>query len=126
MDMLETLTYEVTGAIARITLNRPERGNGITLEMPRELAACVERANLDPAVHVIALAGNGSGFCGGYDLVASAEGRMEDVEAAGASGPPTPRARSARRCRRGRRSTRWCRPATTTRTEPGIPSSTIR
>ena len=63
-----------TGAIARITLNRPERGNGITLEMPRELAACVERANLDPEVHVIALAGNGTGFCGGYDLVASAEG----------------------------------------------------
>ena len=42
--------------------------------MPRELAACVERANLDPEVHVIALAGNGTGFCGGYDLVASAEG----------------------------------------------------
>ena len=37
----------------------PERGNGITLEMPRELAECVERANLDPEVHVIALAGNG-------------------------------------------------------------------
>jgi enoyl-CoA hydratase len=79
MEKLETLTYEVTGAIARITLDRPERGNGITLEMPRELSACVERANLDPAVHVIALAGNGSGFCGGYDLVASAEGRMEGV-----------------------------------------------
>src|SRR6187455_41696 len=74
MDRLSTLTYEVTGRIARITLNRPERGNGITLEMPRELAACVERANLDPAVHVIALAGNGTGFCGGYDLVDSAEG----------------------------------------------------
>jgi enoyl-CoA hydratase len=73
---LETITYERDGRIARITLNRPERGNGITLEMPRELAACVERANLDPEVHVIALAGNGSGFCGGYDLVASAE-RMQ-------------------------------------------------
>jgi enoyl-CoA hydratase len=73
MERLETLTYEVDGRIARITLNRPERGNGITLEMPRELAECVERANLDPAVHAIALAGNGSGFCGGYDLVASAE-----------------------------------------------------
>jgi enoyl-CoA hydratase len=72
---LETMTYERDGRIARITLDRPERGNGITLEMPRELAACVERANLDPEVHVIALAGNGSGFCGGYDLVASAEGR---------------------------------------------------
>jgi enoyl-CoA hydratase len=78
METLETLTYEVTGRIARITLNRPERGNGITLEMPRELARCVERANLDSEVHVIALAGNGSGFCGGYDLVSSAEGRFEE------------------------------------------------
>jgi enoyl-CoA hydratase len=89
MEKLETLTYEVTGAIARITLDRPERGNGITLEMPRELAACVERANLDPAVHVIALAGNGSGFCGGYDLVASAEGRMEGMGESG-RGPADP------------------------------------
>ncbi len=70
---LTTLAYERDGRVARITLDRPERGNGITLEMPRELAACVERANLDPEVHAIALAGNGSGFCGGYDLVASAE-----------------------------------------------------
>ncbi|MGI8898356.1 MAG: crotonase/enoyl-CoA hydratase family protein [Pyrinomonadaceae bacterium] len=76
MDTLKTLTYEVTGLIARITLNRPERGNGITLEMPAELAACVERANLDPSVHVIALAGNGKGFCGGYDLVVAAEQRL--------------------------------------------------
>jgi enoyl-CoA hydratase len=67
------MTYARDGRIARITLDRPERGNGITFEMPRELAACVETANLDPAVHVIALSGNGSGFCGGYDLVASAE-----------------------------------------------------
>jgi enoyl-CoA hydratase len=73
LDTLDTMTYEVTGRIARITLNRPARGNGITLSMPQELAACVERANLDPGVHVIALAGNGSGFCGGYDLVESAE-----------------------------------------------------
>jgi enoyl-CoA hydratase/carnithine racemase len=79
VEKLETLTYEVTGRIARITLNRPERGNGITLEMPRELSDCVERANLDPAVHVVALAGNGTGFCGGYDLVASAEARMEGL-----------------------------------------------
>jgi enoyl-CoA hydratase len=78
METLKTLTYETTGRIARITLNRPERGNGITFEMPRELAACVERANLDPQVHVIALAGQGKGFCGGYDLVSSAEQKMVD------------------------------------------------
>src|SRR5881409_3368511 len=79
MENLETLIYESEGRIARITLNRPERGNGITNRMPREIAACIERANLDPEIHVIALAGNGSGFCGGYDLVGSAEGRMGDV-----------------------------------------------
>jgi enoyl-CoA hydratase len=84
MESLTTITYETDGPVSRVTLNRPARGNGITLEMPRELAVCVERANLDPAVRVIALAGNGPGFCGGYDLVASAEGRSNDLGADGA------------------------------------------
>jgi enoyl-CoA hydratase len=70
---LNTLRYEVTGRVARITLDRPERANAITLAMPRELAECVEEANLDPSVHVIALTGSGKGFCGGYDLVEFAE-----------------------------------------------------
>ncbi len=82
----QTLIYETGGRVARITLNRPERGNGITTAMPAEIAACVERANLDPEVHVIALAGNGTGFCGGYDLVASAEGEMSGLE--GVDAPP--------------------------------------
>ncbi len=82
---MNTLTYETGDRIARITLDRPERGNGITLAMPGELADCVERANLDPGVSVIALAGNGKGFCGGYDLVESAEGR-----GGGAGGPGSP------------------------------------
>ena len=82
------MTYRRDGRIARITLDRPERGNGITLEMPRELAACVEQANLDPGVHVIALAGNGSGFCGGYDLVASAERLGEGGFGDGPDGSP--------------------------------------
>ena len=46
METLKTMTYEATGRIARITLNRPERGNGITLNLPRELVDCVERADL--------------------------------------------------------------------------------
>lgn len=73
MTQLKTMTYAVTDRIARITLDRPARGNGITMDLPQELAQCVERANIDPSVHVIALSGNGSGFCGGYDLVESAE-----------------------------------------------------
>jgi enoyl-CoA hydratase len=76
MDVdLRTMTYEVADRIARITLDRPERGNGITRRLVSELEVCVERADLDPGVHVILLAGNGKGFCGGYDLVESAEGQ---------------------------------------------------
>jgi enoyl-CoA hydratase len=83
MDDLRTLTYAVGDRVARITLNRPERGNGLTPRLIRELEACVERADLDPAVHVILLSGNGKGFCGGYDLVASAEGRGDPSESGG-------------------------------------------
>jgi enoyl-CoA hydratase len=76
LALVDTLSYEVDERIARITLSRPERGNAITLDTPRELAECVERANLDPEIHVIALAGEGKGFCGGYDLVEFAERGM--------------------------------------------------
>jgi enoyl-CoA hydratase len=81
------VSYEVDGPVARITLDRPERGNGITARLVSELAAAVERADLDPSVHVMLLAGNGEGFCGGYDLVESAEGMGA---AAGADEPSRP------------------------------------
>jgi enoyl-CoA hydratase len=71
--MAEVL-YEATGRVARLTLNRPERGNGITRTLVVELEQAVERADLDPSVHVLLLSGAGKGFCGGYDLVESAEG----------------------------------------------------
>ncbi len=70
---MSAVTLEVTGRVARLTLNRPERGNGITRGLVTELERCVERADLDPAVHVLLLSGAGKGFCGGYDLVDSAE-----------------------------------------------------
>ncbi|MGJ8669534.1 MAG: crotonase/enoyl-CoA hydratase family protein [Oceanococcus sp.] len=89
MDTLKTMTYAVDGRIARITLNRPARGNGITMDLPIELTQCVERANLDATVHVIALSGNGTGFCGGYDLVDSAEKmQMGEADPARPEGSP--------------------------------------
>lgn len=63
-----TLGYRRTGRIARITLNRPERLNAITGEMPAEIAAAVRKANADTKVHVIILSGAGRAFCSGYDL----------------------------------------------------------
>jgi enoyl-CoA hydratase len=76
-----TLTYEVTGRIARITFNRPEHGNAITPDTPLDLAHAVERADLDPRVHVIVVSGRGSGFCGGYDLAMFAEQDMAHASA---------------------------------------------
>ncbi|WP_320671995.1 crotonase/enoyl-CoA hydratase family protein [Patulibacter defluvii] len=76
---MSPVTYAVADRIARITLNRPERGNAIVPQLIGELVRCVERADLDPDVHVILLSGNGKGFCGGYDLLASAEGMGEGV-----------------------------------------------
>ncbi|MGW4331982.1 crotonase/enoyl-CoA hydratase family protein [Rhodococcus koreensis] len=80
-----TLTYEVTGRIARITFDRPEHGNAITANTPLELAATVERADLDPRVHVILLSGRGKGFCGGYDLGVFAENSGGSGERPGAT-----------------------------------------
>jgi enoyl-CoA hydratase len=88
VDDLRTMTYEVAERIARITLNRPERGNGITRLLVAELERCVEHADLDPAVHAILLSGNGKGFCGGYDLVESAEGQGRMGEDGFAAPPP--------------------------------------
>lgn len=87
---LQAMTYAVDGRVARITLDRPERGNGITRRLVQELEHCVEQADLDPAVHAILLGGNGKGFCGGYDLVESAEGagRMGDAFAPAPEGSP--------------------------------------
>jgi enoyl-CoA hydratase len=67
---LEAVDYEVDGRVARVTL----RGTTITRTLPAELERCIEAADMDPRVHVIALTGAGAGFCGGYDLRYFAEG----------------------------------------------------
>jgi enoyl-CoA hydratase len=84
---MSDVLYEVAGPVARLTLNRPERGNGITRRLLAELRQAVEQADLDPAVHVLLLSGAGKGFCGGYDLVQSAEGADRDVPD-GTDAPP--------------------------------------
>jgi enoyl-CoA hydratase len=93
MSEQPAVRYEVADRVALITLNRPARGNGITLELVGQLVESVRRADLDPAVHVLLLAGEGPGFCGGYDLVESAEGmgeatRSEARPEAGGAGAP--------------------------------------
>ncbi|MBS3941245.1 MAG: crotonase/enoyl-CoA hydratase family protein [Actinobacteria bacterium] len=92
MDHLQTIRYERDGHVARITLDRPERGNGLTRQVIEELAVAVEHADLDPQVRVMLLAGSGTGFCSGYDLVDSAEtlGRTPPQPDAPAGAPTDP------------------------------------
>ncbi|UWQ52355.1 crotonase/enoyl-CoA hydratase family protein [Leisingera caerulea] len=71
---MSKVLYEKDGRIGRITLNRPEVMNAIDDDLPRELAAAVGRADADPGVHVMILAGAGKAFCSGYDLAHYAEG----------------------------------------------------
>lgn len=63
--------------IARLLLNRPERLNAISDDMPAEIRAAVDWASNDDEVHVIVVEGAGKGFCGGYDLAATAEQHIE-------------------------------------------------
>ena len=82
---MKTLTSDIDGRIAVITLNRPDRLNAIEDDMPGEIRAAVEAADADPRVHAILLQGAGAAFCAGYDLRHYAEG-----DAAGRYTQPMP------------------------------------
>lgn len=60
--------YAVDGAVATITLNRPERLNALTRELMLRLADALQDAAAHPDVRVISLTGAGRGFCAGQDL----------------------------------------------------------
>src|SRR3984885_11492420 len=64
----KTLLYDADGAIATITLNRPERLNTIVPPMPDELQDAVHQALADSQVKVIVLRGAGRSFCAGFDF----------------------------------------------------------
>src|SRR5438874_12228040 len=64
----ETLLYDSSGAVATITLNRPEQLNTIVPPMPDELESAVRRATLAQEVKVIVLRGAGRAFCAGFDF----------------------------------------------------------
>ena len=67
--------YSVSGWIARITINRPERRNALTWTSIEELGRCLARAQADPKVRVVVLTGAGdAAFCSGVDLSGMASG----------------------------------------------------
>jgi len=67
-DAEEVVTYERRGAVALVTLNRPDYRNAQNSAMTYALDAAFTRATDDDAVKVIVLAGNGKHFCAGHDI----------------------------------------------------------
>lgn len=62
------VTFQQTGAIARITLNRPEKLNAIDVQVGTELYDAFARCEDDPSIRAIVLAGAGRAFCAGDEL----------------------------------------------------------
>jgi enoyl-CoA hydratase/carnithine racemase len=69
------LLYAREGAIATLTLNRPDRLNAISPAMLEALSEALVEADRDREVRVIVLTGAGKGFCAGLDLKDLAAGR---------------------------------------------------
>jgi enoyl-CoA hydratase len=84
-----TVEYEAGGAVAFITLNRPERLNAINAELVRALREAVARANREDAVRVIVLRGAGRAFCAGYDLQTAPDAEAAAQERTGGWDPVT-------------------------------------
>ncbi len=77
----ETLQVEPTGAVLRVTLNRPALRNAMSLRMVAELRAVLADAESNAAVRVLLLRGAGGHFCAGADLKDMAAARMRAMQA---------------------------------------------
>jgi enoyl-CoA hydratase/carnithine racemase len=78
--------YDVAGAVATLTLHRPERLNAVNAPMLEALRAALDRADHDDDVRAVIVTGAGRAFCAGADL--GRGGATFDRSPAGRSEPP--------------------------------------
>jgi 2-(1,2-epoxy-1,2-dihydrophenyl)acetyl-CoA isomerase len=69
----ETIIWEQSGGVGRLTLNRPESLNAWTPQFGLELRTIIERDAADPSVRAVLVTGAGRGFSSGADLKAGFE-----------------------------------------------------
>ena len=63
-----TVLYEERGAVALLTLNRPQSLNSFTRQMHQEIWQACDRASANPLIRAMVITGAGRGFCAGADL----------------------------------------------------------
>jgi methylglutaconyl-CoA hydratase len=76
---LKLIDFAAAGAVARITLNRPEKRNAINGQLIGELMDALERAKITDGVRVVVLGAAGQDFCAGMDIKALQETAKADV-----------------------------------------------
>jgi enoyl-CoA hydratase len=64
----EQLLYQQDGPVARVTLNRPERRNALSMRLSEELMAALELVRDSTSVRVLVIQGAGGTFCAGDDI----------------------------------------------------------
>ena len=75
-----TLIVDIDGAVARVTLNRPERRNALSLAAMRELLGELRRLGGNEQLAVVVIAGAGPVFSAGHDL-SEMVGRPDETSA---------------------------------------------
>jgi enoyl-CoA hydratase/carnithine racemase len=96
-DAFQTVLYELSGNVLRITLNRPERRNALNRLAYAEIEAAFRAASADPGVRCVVVTGADPAFCSGEDVKEMMTGEprasTERVEP-----KPTPAAMAALDC----------------------------
>ena len=67
--MYQTILFDISDGVARLTLNRPDRLNSFTVQMHEEVAHALDRVEKgEGAPRTLVMTGAGRGFCAGQDL----------------------------------------------------------
>src|SRR5438874_13793503 len=67
-ERYRNILFDREGAVAIVTMNRPERRNALSLEHLEELLACFREIGADRESRAVILRGNGAAFSAGHDL----------------------------------------------------------
>jgi enoyl-CoA hydratase len=77
MPNFESILYSLSGNVAHMTLNRPDRLNALNKAALLEINEAMDQAEADPEVRVIVVSGTGRAFSSGFDLKAQMEQQPE-------------------------------------------------
>ena len=75
-----TITVEKIGAVARLTLNRPERANALNAAMLGQISTALDEIERDAGLRALIVTGAGAAFSSGFDLKEQMERRPTGVE----------------------------------------------